>query len=80
MSTSITKAAGKRAAYDDAMKGQPRSASQPNWVWHRWDYERDRLKTTRWIGSIPRPTLDYHREGSIQEIEQKENSGQRRLF
>jgi hypothetical protein len=80
MSKRVTKAAVKKAVYDDVMKGQPKSASAPRWVWHRWDHERDRLRTTGWIGSIPRPTPDYHREGSIQEIEQRENAGQKEMF
>lgn len=76
MNKRVTKAAVKKAAYDDVMKGQPnKSASVPRWVWHRWDHERDRLRTTRWIGSIPRPTPDYHREGSLAEIEKKEMPG-----
>lgn len=81
MSKRGTKAAVKKAAYEETMKAQPKkTASLPRWVRHQWDSEKDCLKTVTWIGCAPRPGPNWHRERSIDEIEARENAGQRSLF
>ncbi|MDX0533015.1 hypothetical protein GOL26_22660 [Sinorhizobium medicae] len=48
------------------------------WVKHNWDRERDRLVSEYAIGRQSSP--GWYREGSIDEIEARENAGQRELF
>lgn len=50
MTKKLTKAAAKKAAYDDAMRQQPEAQrqSKPRWVKHVWDEKADTLKTARW--------------------------------
>ena len=79
----VTKTEAKRQAYNAAIRIQPKASNRqanPRWIRHRWSDEQDRL-ISRWMpGAMPRPGLDWHREGSIDEIEQRENAGQRSLF
>ena len=49
------------------------------WVRHSWDRARDQLVTEYAAGRQP-DEPDWHREGSIDEIEQRENAGQREMF
>lgn len=49
------------------------------WVKHSWSRAQDCLVSERVIGQRP-PEPGWHREGSLDEIEQKENAGQRELF
>jgi hypothetical protein len=78
----MKKLAAKRAEYDQAMRQQPEAKrqSKPRWVKHVWDEQTDTLKTSRWPGCFPYPGKNWHREGSLDEIEQRENAGQRSLF
>jgi len=85
MSKRAMKAAATQAAYDEAMAAKPqkstdKSTRRPRWVSYWWDKEKDCLVRRTWIGAVPRPGLDWHREGSIDEIEAKENAGQRDFF
>lgn len=48
------------------------------WVRHSWDREQDRLVTEYAAGRQPR--LDWHQEGSIDEVEARENAWQREMF
>jgi hypothetical protein len=76
-----TKAAAKMAAYDAAMRQQSnRVRTKPRWVHHLWDNKKDFLVTKHHPGFWPAPGSDWHREGPIDEFEQKENAGQRSLF
>jgi hypothetical protein len=81
MAKRVTKAAIKKAAYEETMKSQPAKPkrSQARWVKHTWDEKNDRLKTSYWPAAFP-GAKGWHREGSIDEIEQRENAGQRSLF
>ncbi len=81
MSKRATNAAIKKAAYDETMKSQPKAnTSKARWVRWSWDPEKDTLKQ-QWIpGFFPRPRIDWHREGSLDEIEARENAGQREMF
>lgn len=49
------------------------------WVRHSWDRLQDRLVTEYATGRQP-PDGGWYREGSIDEVEQKENAGQREMF
>ena len=49
------------------------------WVKHSWDRGRDCLVTERVTGRRP-DEPGWYRQGSIDEIEQRENAGQRELF
>lgn len=83
MSRGLKKLAEKKVAYDDAMRQQPPSQnrkSKPRWIRHTWDQKTDSLVTKWEPGFFPRRNADWHREGSIDEIEQRENAGQRSLF
>jgi len=79
----ITKTEAKRQAYNDAIRIQPKASNRqkkPRWVRHTWSDEQERL-LSRWMpGAMSRPGVDWHREGSLDEIEAKENAGQRSLF
>jgi len=81
MSKRATKAAVKRAPYDEVMAAQPAKskASKPRWIKHSWDEKTDSLRTQWAPGFFPAKT-GWHREGSIDEIEARENAGQRSLF
>lgn len=82
MAKRATKAAFKRAAYDEVMKAQPAKAkaSRARWIKHSWDEKTDSLRTQWQPGFFPRASQHWYREGSIDEIEQRENAGQRRMF
>ncbi|MQX11804.1 hypothetical protein [Sinorhizobium fredii] len=54
-------------------------ASKARWVKHTWDEKTDSLKTHYWPAAFP-GAKGWHREGSLDEIEQRENAGQRSLF
>jgi hypothetical protein len=79
MSKRATKAAAKQAAYEEAMKSQPK-APKGKWTFHIWDEKTDSLRTRSIPGFFPRPSADWHREGSLDEIEQRKNAGQREMF
>ncbi|CUW93611.1 hypothetical protein AGR2A_Cc70057 [Agrobacterium genomosp. 2 str. CFBP 5494] len=85
MSKRAEKAAEKQAAYDAVMAAKERpstdkSLRRPRWVRYWWDKEKDCLVRRTWIGAVPRPGPDWHREGSIDELEARENAGQREMF
>ncbi|WP_221166997.1 hypothetical protein [Rhizobium lentis] len=76
-----TKVAIKRAAYEKTMASQPTKAkvSKARWIKHSWDEKTDTLRTQWQPGFFP-AKAGWHREGSIDEIEQRENAGQREMF
>lgn len=82
MSKRVTKAAIKRAAYDETMAAQTAKAksSKARWIKYTWDEKSDSLRTQCQPAFFPRASQHWHREGSIDEIEQRENAGQRALF
>ncbi|RVP48124.1 hypothetical protein [Sinorhizobium medicae] len=82
MAKRVTKAAIKRAAYYDAMKVQPTKSktSKARWIQHSWVEKAGRLPTQGQPGFFPRASQHWHREGSIDEIERRENAGQREMF
>lgn len=85
MSKRALKAAATQAAYDEAMAAKPmqsnrKSALRPRWVRYWWDKEKDCLVRRTWIGAVPRPGPDWHREGSLYELEARENAGQIEMF
>jgi hypothetical protein len=77
--TRAAKDAAKIAAYEEAMRIK-RRAALPDWVCHSWDHENECLCTSRVKGYMSRPDANHFREGSIDEIEQRENAGQKDLF
>lgn len=81
MTRGLKKVAAKQAAYEDTMKSQPtkQKVSKARWVKHSWDEKTDSLKTRYWQAAFP-GAQGWHREGSIDEIEQRENAGQREMF
>ena len=80
MSKRATKAAAKQAAYEETMKSQPKAkASKARWVKHQWDDKTDSLRTL-WVPGFLPAKAGWHREGSIDEIEARENAGQREMF
>ncbi|MDX1216329.1 hypothetical protein GOL99_12365 [Sinorhizobium medicae] len=81
MTKRATKAAFKRAAYEETMKSQPAKAkaSKARWIKHSWDEKTDSLRT-QWVPGFFPAKAGWHREGSIDEIEARENAGQRSLF
>lgn len=91
MAKRTTKLDAKRAAYAEAMRQQPsenraqmpsqnRKQSTARWVCHRWSEATDSLKTLLLPACWPDPGHEWHREGTLGEIEQRENADQRRLF
>lgn len=80
MAKRVTKRELKQVAYDETMKSQPAKASKARWIKHSWDEKTDSLRTQWEPGFFPRRGPDWHRQGSIDEIEQRENAGQRSLF
>lgn len=85
MSKRAEKAAERQAAYDAVMAAKARlspdrSTRRARWVTYWWDKEKDSLVRRTWIGAVPRPGPNWHREGSIDEIEARENAGQREMF
>lgn len=80
MSKRATKAAAKQAAYEETMKARPKAkASKARWIKHSWDEKTDSLRT-QWVPGFFPAKAGWHREGSINEIEARENAGQRSLF
>ncbi|WP_142627957.1 hypothetical protein [Rhizobium sp. P007] len=81
MAKRATKAAAKQAAYEETMTGQTTTAKRlkARWVKHTWCEETDSLKTRYWPAAFP-GAKSWHREGSLDEIEQRENAGHRELF
>ncbi|MEE9983291.1 hypothetical protein [Agrobacterium pusense] len=81
MTRGFKKVAAKQAAYEETMKSQPTKpkVSKARWVKHSWDEETDSLRTYYWPAAFP-GAKGWHREGSLDEIEQKENAGQREMF
>lgn len=75
----MRKAALKRAAFDEAMKEQPKETNKARWIRHVWCETTDSLKTQYWLPAFP-GAKGWHREGSLNEIEQRENAGRRSLF
>ena len=80
MSKQLTKSAVKKAAYAEVMRTQSKHKAKPRWLRHSWDNEKDCLVTRFHPGVWRAPGPDWHREGSIDEIEQRENAGQRDMF
>ncbi len=76
------KFAAKQAAYEETMAAQPTKpkVSKARWIKHSWDEKTDTLRTQWQPGFFPRAIPAWHREGSIDEIEQRENAGQREMF
>ncbi|MFT4163426.1 hypothetical protein [Shinella sp.] len=81
MAKRVTKLELKQTAYAEVMKAQPAKpkASKARWVKHSWDEKTDSLKTRYWPAAFP-GARGWHREGSLDEIEQRENAGQREMF
>jgi hypothetical protein len=80
MAKRVTKAAIKQAAYDETMKSQSKAkASKARWIKHSWDEKTDSLRT-HWAPGFFPAKAGWHREGSIDEVEARENAGQRSLF
>lgn len=81
MTRGVKKVAAKQAAYAETMKAQPTKAkaSKARWVKHSWNEKTDSLKTRYWPAAFP-GARGWHREGSLDEIEQRENAGQREMF
>ncbi len=81
MSKRVTKAVAKQAAYEETMKAQPtKKTAAARWIRHSWDETADSLRTQREPGFFPRRGPDWHREGTLEEIEARENAGQREMF
>jgi len=80
MTKRVAKAAAKQAAYEDTMRSASAKVSRARWIRHSWDAQTDSLRTEWEPGFFPQRGPDWHREGSLDEIEQKENAGQRSLF
>lgn len=77
----MTKTDLKQVEYVKAMAAQPKRAKAlPRWVRWSWDVENGCARCQWTPGAFRRRGLDWHREGSIDEIEAKENVGQRDLF
>lgn len=74
-----TKAAAKKAAYAETMAAQPAklTRTKARWVKHSWDADKEAVVTQWCPGFMPRPS-SWHRKGSIDEIEARENAGQRK--
>lgn len=58
MAKRFTKAAIKRAAYEEVMKTQPKMAAKPKsskarWVKHTWCEKTDSLRTHYWPAAFP---------------------------
>lgn len=73
------KLAAKMVAYEETMKAQPAKVSKARWVKHVWCEKTDSVRTYYWPAAFP-GAKGWHREGSINEIELRENAGQRSLF
>lgn len=58
---------------------KPRKPDPAVWLRHSWDREKDRLVTEASVGRQP-DEPGWYRKGSIDEIEQRENAGQREMF
>lgn len=92
MSRITKKLAAKKAAYDEVMRQQPaaksrqqklsqdRKKSTARWVRHEWVDACDKVITRALPARWPDPGKRWHRDGSLDEIEQRENAGQRSLF
>ncbi len=77
----MTKTDLKQVEYAKAMAAQPRRAkASPRWVRWSWDVENECARCQWKPGAFRRPGPDWYRERSIDEIEAKENVGQRSLF
>lgn len=81
MSKRVTKRELKQTAYAEVMKAQPAKpkASKARWVKHSWDEKTDSLRT-QWAPGFFPAKAGWHREGSLDEIEARENAGQREMF
>lgn len=75
MTKRVTKAATKQAAYAEAMKEQQTKpkTSKARWVRHVWCKKNDSLRTYYWPAAFP-GAKGWCREGSLEQIEQKENA------
>ncbi|OHV83633.1 hypothetical protein [Rhizobium sp. LCM 4573] len=82
MTRGSKKSAAKQVAYAEVIKGQRTTAkrSKARWIKHSWDEKTDSLVTQWTPGFFPRASSHWHREGSIDEIEARENAGQRSMF
>lgn len=93
MSGRLKKLAAKKAAYEEAMRQQPAAAqnrqqtlsqnrkrSADRWICHEWSDVWDKVMTRALPACFADPGNAWHREGTIDEIEAKENAGQRSLF
>lgn len=82
MTRGSKKLAAKRVAYEETIASQSTKAkiSKPRWIKHTWDDKTDTLRTHWQPGFFPRASPHWHREGSLDEIEQRENAGQREMF
>lgn len=70
MATSDTHTIGKRNA--EKLKARFKAK-------HTWCEKTDSLRTHYWPAAFP-GAKSWHREGSLDEIEQRENAGQRSFF
>lgn len=82
MSRGSKKLAAKRAAYEDVMKEQPEAkrTSKARWVKHEWSDAAQKVMTLALPACWPNPGKNWNREGSLDEIEARENAGQISLF
>lgn len=83
MSRGCKKLNAKKLAYTAVMRQQVSGKdrqSKTRWIRHTWDEKTDSLVTRSAPGFFPRASQHWHREGSLDEIEQRENAGQREMF
>ena len=83
LSKTAAKAVAKLAEYEAAPKNGstgPRGGSKPVWVKHAWNDVCGKVMKRSLPSSFPRPGKDWFREGTIDEIEQRENAGQIQMF
>lgn len=88
LSKTAQKAAAKVAAYEAAPRSGPIAPQNGlklehrRWVWHYWCDVEQRVITKKQPACFPRSTVParYLREGTIDEIEMRENAGQLSMF
>lgn len=82
MSVSVMEWIGWRLMQAVEIAEKTKKARKPDpvvWLRHSWDREKDRLVTEAAVGRQP-DEPGWYRKGSINEIEARENAGQRELF
>ncbi|GMB82790.1 hypothetical protein NN6n1_35730 [Shinella zoogloeoides] len=82
MSVPVMEFVGWRLMQAAEIAEKAKKARKPDpvvWLKHGWDREKDQLLTEASIGRQP-DGPGWYRQGSIDEIEQRENAGQREMF